>query len=157
MATIKEKIAYLKGLMEGSDFYGGDAQARNVWGRVLEILEDLADEVEMLRIGQEETEEYLEALDSDLEAIEDEIYGDDDDDDDDDDEVEFVEMECPNCKETVYFEEEFLEDDDVEISCPECGHVLVRAKDGEIVFTSEDGQGSTDGRVSEEIVGDRNP
>ena len=113
MATIKEKIAYLKGLMEGSDFYGGDAQARNVWGRVLEILEDLADEVEMLRIGQEETEEYLEALDSDLEAIEDEIYGDDDDDDDDDDEVEFVEMECPNCKETVYFEEEFLEDDDV--------------------------------------------
>ena len=29
--------------------------------------------------------------------------------------------ECPRCGEEVYFEEGFLYDDDVEISCPECG------------------------------------
>lgn len=124
MATIREKIAYLKGLMEGSDFYRRDGHSEAIWNRLLEILEDLSDQVEALRQSQEETEEYLEAIDSDLGDVEEELYGSDDDDDDVDDDVEFVEMECPNCGETVYFEREFLDDDDVEISCPECGQVL---------------------------------
>lgn len=119
MPTVKEKIAYLRGLMEGSDFYGNDSHARSIWNRVLEIMDDLADQMESLRVSQEEAEEYLEAIDNDLSEVEDEVYGHDEDDD-----VEFVEMECPNCGETVYFEREFLDDDDVEISCPECGHVL---------------------------------
>lgn len=124
MPTVKEKIAYLRGLMEGSDFYGNDSHARSIWNRVLEIMDDLADQMESLRVSQEEAEEYLEAIDNDLSEVEDEVYGHDEDDD-----VEFVEMECPNCKETVYFEEDFLYDDDVEISCPECGTVLYRSED----------------------------
>lgn len=121
MPTVKEKIAYLKGLMEGSEFYGNDTHAQTVWGRMMEILDDLAEQVEVLRASQEEAEEYLEAIDSDLSDVEDEVY---DTGDAHDEEIEFIEMECPECQETVYFEEDFLYDDDVEISCPECGRVL---------------------------------
>lgn len=122
MPTVKEKIAYLRGLMEGSEFYANDSHAQTIWNRLLDIMDDLADQVESLRVSQEEAEEYLEALDNDLSDVEDEVYGHDEDD-----EIEFVEMECPNCKEIVYFEEDFLYDDDVEISCPECGTVLYRS------------------------------
>src|SRR5690606_16555275 len=68
--------------------------------------------------------------------LEEEIYGhdhdhdddddEDDDDEDDDEETNFVEMECPKCKETVYFEEDFLYDDDVEVACPECGATIYK-------------------------------
>ncbi|HLT58084.1 MAG: hypothetical protein LOD91_06690 [Limnochordales bacterium] len=137
MATVKEKIAYLRGLLEGSDFWGQDAQARAVWEKMLEIFDDVADHIDELEAGQEEVEEYLEAIDADLGELEEEIYGhrhdeddDDDDDDDDDEETNFVEMECPNCKETVYFEEDFLYDDDVEVACPECGETIYTTGDG---------------------------
>ncbi|MFO7311737.1 MAG: AraC family transcriptional regulator, partial [Bacillota bacterium] len=89
-----------------------------------------------LEAGQEEVEEYLEAIDADLGELEEEIYGhdhdhdddddEDDDDEDDDEETNFVEMECPKCKETVYFEEDFLYDDDVEVACPECGATIYK-------------------------------
>ncbi|MBO8142643.1 MAG: hypothetical protein H0Z37_10800 [Firmicutes bacterium] len=133
MATVKEKIAYLRGLIEGSDFWGKDAQARTVWEKMLEIFDDVADHIDELEVGQEEVEEYLEAIDADLGELEEEVFGhehdDGPDDDDEDDDGNFVEMECPNCKETVYFEEDFLYDNDVEVACPECGQTIYTSGD----------------------------
>jgi len=146
VATVKEKIAYLRGLLEGSDFWGQDAQARAVWEKMLEIFDDVADHIDELEAGQEEVEEYLEAIDADLGELEEEIYGhrhdhdhdddddyddDDEDDDEDDEETNFVEMECPNCKEKLYFEEDFLYDDDVEVACPECGTTIYTTGDAD--------------------------
>src|SRR5690606_39952887 len=53
------------------------------------------------------------SIDADLADLEEEVLGDDFDDDDDgldddDEDAHFVEMQCPNCGETVYFEEHFL-------------------------------------------------
>jgi len=50
----------------------------------------------------------------------------------------------------VYFEREFLDDDDVEISCPECGRVLfsTSSEDDEV----EDEKGLSDGAVSGEVA-----
>jgi len=136
VTTVKEKIAYLRGLIEGSDFLGRDAQARAILEKMLEIFDDMANLLDELEAGQEEVEEYLEAIDADLGELEEEIYGhdhdrdddddEDDDDEDDDEETNFVEMECPKCKETVYFEEDFLYDDDVEVACPECGATIYK-------------------------------
>src|SRR5690606_38916815 len=93
---------------------------------MLEIFDDMANLLDELEAGQEEVEEYLEAIDADLGELEEEIYGhdhdrdddddEDDDDEDDDEETNFVEMECPKCKETVYFEED--------LACPECGATI---------------------------------
>lgn len=127
MATVREKIAYLRGLLEGSDISGNETQARAVWDKMLDIFDAVADQLDELEIGQEELEEYLEAIDADLGDLEDEVLGqdlDDDDDDGDEDDAHFVEMECPRCGETVYFEEHFLFEDDHELSCPECGEII---------------------------------
>lgn len=143
MATVKEKIAYLRGLLEGSDFWGQDAQARTVWEKMLEIFDDVADQLEELEAGQEEVEEYLEAIDADLGELEEEIYGhghdhdDDDDDDDDEDDGNFVQMECPNCRQKVWFDEDFLYGDHVEVACPECGATIYTTGDADEEEDSE--------------------
>jgi predicted RNA-binding Zn-ribbon protein involved in translation (DUF1610 family) len=123
---VKERIAYLRGLIDGSDFCGQNAQVKSVWDSLLALCSDLADKVEMLESGQAETEEYMEAIDCDLADLEDELFGcgDDDDDDDDDLDGDVVEMACPECGEEVFFEEDFLYDSDVEVTCPECGAVV---------------------------------
>lgn len=145
MAAVREKIAYLRGLLEGADLASNDVNPRVVWEKVLDIFDAVAERIEELELGQEELEEYLEALDADLGELEDEVHGHDhdydDDEDEEDDDAHFVEMECPRCGETVYFEEDFLFDDEHEVACPECG---------EIIYTSGAGADDDDGDDEEE-------
>ncbi|NLK08349.1 MAG: AraC family transcriptional regulator [Firmicutes bacterium] len=124
MKTVQEKIAYLRGLLEGGNAYGSEPNAKAVWEQLLNILDDLGRSVSVLGNGLDELTEYVEAVDGDLMDLEDEIYGEEDDD-------HYVEIECPSCGELVRFEEEFLYDDDVEITCPECGEVVYQGSEFE--------------------------
>lgn len=116
METVREKIAYLRGMIDASDRLREEPSGV-IFQKMLEILDELATDVDELYIGQAEIEEYLEAIDEDLADLEDDL-------DDDVDEDELVEVDCPHCHEPVYFEEDFLYDDDVEVSCPDCGSVV---------------------------------
>jgi DNA-directed RNA polymerase subunit delta len=119
---VREKLAYLRGLIRGADFYGDDEKAQEIWEGMLGVFESISDSLEMVQIQQAELEEYIEAMDADLAEIEEELYGDPDAE-------EYVELECPNCHEPVSVEEDFLYDDDIELSCPECGETLYPADD----------------------------
>ncbi len=116
--TIKEKIAYLRGLLEVGNLYGKDPNTKVFWDHLLGILDDVAESINALGTNQEELAEYVEAIDSDLRDLEEEAYQDEDDD--------WVETDCPECGEPVSFEESFLYDDDVQVTCPECGAVVHR-------------------------------
>ncbi len=122
MKTVQEKIAYLRGLLEGGNLYGTEPGSKVVWEQVLGILDDLGRSVLVLGSGLDELAEYVEAVDNDLMDLEDEIYGEDE-------EEHYVEIECPACGETVSFEEDFLYDDDVQVTCPECGGVVYKGDD----------------------------
>ena len=128
---ILEKVAYMKGLAEGLSL---DTKTKE--GKLLtvmmDILEDMALELEDLFEAQEELEEGLDAISDDLSDVETYIYemdgeydDDDDDDDEDDDEDEddeVYETTCPNCEEEIFFDETILADGCVE--CPNCGEKL---------------------------------
>jgi hypothetical protein len=135
VAAIREKIAYLRGLLEGSELAGNEVNPRVVWEKMLEIFDAVAERIEELEIGQEELEEYVEALDADLGDLEEEVHGHeqdyDEEDDEDEDDAHFVEMQCPRCGETVYFEEDFLFDDGHEVACPECGEIIYTSGAGD--------------------------
>jgi len=122
--TVTEKVAYLKGLMEGLDF-----QADTKEGKIIKLMADI---LEDLALGLTETQddiddinEYLEAVDEDLTNVEEELFGDCEDDDcccedcedceEEDDDC--YEVECPHCKEIVCFEEEPEADS---FPCPAC-------------------------------------
>lgn len=123
---ILEKVAYMKGLAEG---LGLDTETKE--GKILtvmiDILDDIALELEDLYENQVELEEGLDAVSDDLSDVEtylyemDGEYDEDEDDEDDDDEV--YETTCPNCEEEIFFDETIMEDGCVE--CPNCGEKLV--------------------------------
>ena len=127
MMTVTEKVAYLKGLVEGLDFDKDDKETK-VINAVLDVLEDLALTVSDLDDEMELVTEQLDAVDEDLADLEEIFYDECDDCDCDDDcdccdcDDEMYEVECPACGEMIYFDEEIILDGEAE--CPNCGEVL---------------------------------
>ena len=100
----------------------------------------MAQSISDLETTMEDTQEYVESIDEDLGELEEDFYDDnceyddiDDDDYDFDDEYDyeydddefdfndedFIEVDCPNCHETVYIDEDFV-DDKGKTECPNC-------------------------------------
>ncbi|MEW6182946.1 MAG: CD1247 N-terminal domain-containing protein [Bacillota bacterium] len=77
MADLKARVSYLKGLLSG---FGTDNGARDkrFSEEIINVLNDLAEEMDDLRSAQEGVEEYIQALDEDLYAVETMVFGDDD-------------------------------------------------------------------------------
>jgi endogenous inhibitor of DNA gyrase (YacG/DUF329 family) len=113
--TLKQKVAYLQGLAEGLDVNPGDKEGK-IMANVIQVLGDVAGQIEDLRTAQEELEDYLESIDDDLNDLESELSFADDD---------LIEVECPKCHKTVMFDSDILEDDDtIEVTCPNCNEVV---------------------------------
>ena len=104
---ISEKVAYLKGLMEGMNL-NADSNEGKLFLAIADVLDEIALEVEDL------TDEVMELGDG-LDVISDE-------DDDEDDEEECYATTCPECEEEIFFDDSVLEDGKVE--CPNCGATL---------------------------------
>ena len=120
---ILEKVAYMKGLAEGLSL---DTKTKE--GKLLtvmmDILEDIALEIEDIREEQAELEEGMDAISDDLSDVETYLYEMDGeyDEDDEDEDGEVYETTCPNCEEEILFDETILEDGCVQ--CPNCGEKL---------------------------------
>ena len=126
---ISEKIAYLKGLMEGMNV-DTESNEGKLFAAVVDVLDEIALEVEDLTDEVMELGDGLDVISDDLSDVEDIVYDewDDDDDDEDDEEDEEDEEEecyattCPECEEEIFFDDSVLEDGKVE--CPNCGATL---------------------------------
>ncbi len=122
---ILEKVAYLKGLAEGLGLEDSTKEGK-ILKVMMDILDDMALEMQDLRDEQYEIEEGLDAVSDDLSDVESFIYEafdeEDDEDEDEDDDEPVYETTCPNCEEPIYFDEDILADGSVE--CPNCGEKL---------------------------------
>ena len=125
---ITEKVAYLKGLADG---LGLDPETKEgkILIAIIDVLDDMALELEDMKDLQEELAEGLDVVSEDLEDVEDIIYDDYDEDDEDDDEDEDEDESeecyvttCPSCEEEIFFDETILEEG--EVICPNCGEKL---------------------------------
>ena len=84
---ISEKIAYLKGLMEGMNV-DTESNEGKLFAAVVDVLDEIALEVEDLTDEVMELGDGLDVISDDLSDVEDIVYDEWDDDDDDDDEHE---------------------------------------------------------------------
>ncbi len=131
MATITEKVAYLKGLVEGMDIDQSTKEGK-VLTAVMDVLSDLATTLEDLEDYTAELTEQVDAIDEDLDLLESDYYEEWEDDDeycdgccDDCDEDcgdEFYDVTCPSCDTTFCVDEETLLEGG--IGCPNCGESL---------------------------------
>jgi DNA-directed RNA polymerase subunit RPC12/RpoP len=131
--SIIERIAYIKGLAEGMALDKTSNEGK-LFAAIIEALEDIAlevadttERVDMIDSDLADVEDYIddleEAFDDDWD---DEEWYDDEEEDEDADDDGVYEFECPNCHETVYFDDSIFEDDDedFELECPACGAKL---------------------------------
>lgn len=122
MMNLTEKAAYLKGLAEGLKVSADNDMGKLVLA-MIDAIDDIALSVADLEDELAEAHDYIEEIDEDLGAVEEELYCDDDDDDCDcccgDD---FYEVECPACHETICLDDDMI--DEGEIECPNCGTEL---------------------------------
>ena len=121
---ISEKVAYLKGLMEGMNL-NADSNEGKLFLAIADVLDEIALEVEDLTDEVMELGDGLDVISDDLGDVEDIVYDDEDEDDyedeedDEDDEEECYATTCPECEEEIFFDDSVLEDGKVE--CPNCG------------------------------------
>ena len=115
---ISEKIAYLKGLMEGMNV-DTESNEGKLFAAVVDVLDEIALEVEDLTDDVMELGDGLDVISDDLSDVEDIVY---DDEDEEDEEEECYTTTCPECEEEIFFDDTMLEDG--EIICPNCGAKL---------------------------------
>jgi hypothetical protein len=132
MSEIREKIAYLKGLLAGLGDMENEKN-KKIWGAVFDVLDAVADEVEDLGDDLEDLGDYVGSIDDDLAEVEEEIYEDDDDDYDEDDAVT---IECDNCGEEFEIPEVLLYNDE-DVVCPHCG-ISIYDEDEDMVEFEDD-------------------
>ncbi len=127
---LTEKIAYLKGMLEGMEI-DKDSKEGKIYTAIMDILSDMALTIEDVVDYVDELSEQVDEIDEDLadveEFLDDECDCDDDCDCcdcdcDDDWDGEFYEVTCPACGVTFEVDEETLLDGG--ISCPECNETL---------------------------------
>lgn len=117
MKNIKERIAYLQGLAQGLDMDESSKEGKVLAG-IIDVLGEMADQLDDIEVAQTDLEEYVESIDEDLYDLEGEFFGDDPDDD-------MVEVECPKCREIVCFDSDIVDDEDlIEVTCPNCDEVV---------------------------------
>lgn len=131
---IKEKVAYVKGLAEGLGLDENDKNGK-ILAAIIDLLGDMAEEIDAIEENSEYLENYIEELDEDLGMVEEDLYcGEDDEDDFDDEEFEEDEEDedendddevfvitCPVCGDGVYLDDTMDLDD---IKCPSCGAII---------------------------------
>ena len=122
---ISEKVAYLKGLMEGMNL-SADSNEGKLFRAIVDVLDEIALEVEDLTDEVMELGDGLDVISDDLSDVEDIVYDEWDDEDaeevEDDEEEECYATTCPECEEEIFFDDTMLEDG--EIICPNCGAKL---------------------------------
>lgn len=118
MSYISEKVAYLDGLADGLKLKdeGTDQVLRGIIDTLGAIAEALEEQDESIDDLSDCIDGIYDELD-DIEGVLDEDYDGDLDEDD------FIEVDCPHCGETVYFDEDMIDSDDGLI-CPNCNATI---------------------------------
>lgn len=154
---MKEKAAYLKGLVEG---LGIDETTKE--GKVIkamsELLYELAEAVDGIDEDVTQAYDQINDLSEELEDLEADLYEEEDEDAEDDAEADeddegdnadvasepYYEVACPNCGETVYVSEDDL--DAGEAICPSCNVAF------EVALADDEEQGEEDGPAQYEVT-----
>ena len=125
MAMI-EKAMYIKGLCDGLDLDKTTKEGKLI-AALLDMVSDLATEIDDMQSKMSDLEDYCEELDEDLGDVE-EVLLDLDDEDyfDDEDEIDGCDGNCAACDCECDFDDEDWDEDDedeeyFQVICPSCG------------------------------------
>ena len=136
MSKLTDRVSYLKGLAEGMKL-NPEKDANRLITEMLEVMGEMARDMEQTSDDLDELCDYVECIDEDLSDLEDNIYDDgeetgwseddeedeDGEDGDDEDDNLPISYTCPHCGEVTEF---LARDIDLseDMPCPHCGKPL---------------------------------
>ncbi len=159
MAELRRKVARVAGLAERYDLAESGREGK-VLAEVIQVLRAVALDVDELRQGQREVEDYVEEIDNDLLCLEESLYDDEDDDNvlgdgepsqqvgDLDDDEAYVELECPQCDQPSYYAEHLFSQEGVELTCTHCGYVVFDSAADRLVTDEDEEADEVDDRAA---------
>lgn len=125
MSEISNRAAYLKGLADGLKLDKETTEGQLING-ILELLGDVAEELEMLDQEQAFLADKMDEMDDVIEMIGDEAFGVDCDDEDD-----MYTLVCEKCGAEIDLTGDDLDDiAEGVFKCPDCGEVIELDFDG---------------------------
>ncbi|MBR5723415.1 MAG: hypothetical protein IKX57_07260 [Oscillospiraceae bacterium] len=126
---LTEKIAYMKGLLDGMELDGSTKEGKAIL-QMAEVMEEMGVYIDDLQSQVDELTELCDLLDKDLGEVETDLYCDDDDDfddDDDDEDDEDEDFEIGRVLPADYDDYAYEDDDEEEfdevqyvVNCPSC-------------------------------------
>lgn len=135
MSYIKEQVAYIRGLAEGMEL-GNETKEAKILNAMLLLLDEMAGQIDESHEFMDDMRDSIEGIASDLSDLEDIIYDLDDDSDEDplideEDEMDdFLELQCPHCGDSIYFDRTLIEEKG-DLICPSCSRSVIVVDDGE--------------------------
>lgn len=126
MGQIKEKVSYIQGLIDGLSL-SEESKEGKVIAAIVEALGEIAEAVEANEETIGELDESVDELYDAVDSLENELAEDEDEDEDDEDD-DFLEIVCPHCNESIYFDHDMLESEE-ELICPNCNKPIVPAEE----------------------------
>lgn len=149
MSEVRRQVARLASLSARYDLAESGREGK-VLHEVIQVLREMALELDEVLQNQREIEDYVEDIDNDLLFLEEAVSDTDDEDEDweidlDQDSLEnangdgetYIELECPRCDQPSYFAEHLFSEDPVELSCPHCGYVVFDSSADRLVTEDE--------------------
>lgn len=148
MADLRRRVSHISGLIDRFGLDEGGTR-RRILREMASVLGDLAESVEELTASQFELEDYVNELDDDLMNLEvghgDDVEGfagddfeDVTDDEGDIEDAEYIELECPVCERSAFYNENLFERDAIQLTCPHCGNVIFDADEDLLVMEEDD-------------------
>lgn len=121
MSYITERVAYLDGLADGLNIK--DEKEGKLLRGIIDVLGAIAEELEEQNDTIDDLSGCVDEIYDELDAIDEAFEDDDEDEDEDFDDDDFLEIVCPSCGETIYFDEDMLDSEDGLI-CPACNEPI---------------------------------
>ena len=122
MYDLNERVSYLRGLADGTGIKE-DTDEGKLLTHIIDVLDEMAQAMSELETSQSELDDYVETIDGDLTDLEDQVFGEESDGEEEDEDSHYIEVECPHCHETVFFDEGIFDEED-DIVCPNCNKTI---------------------------------
>jgi len=125
---LSKDLAYIKGLMEGHGTMDTTPEGK-VLHQMVRLMDQMAEEHERMNVRLAELEEYVEAVDEDLNEMELLVY--DEVDENEEEDIGFWQVKCPECGDSMLVDEEIFDSGSAEdVECPQCQTVMTISDEG---------------------------
>jgi len=135
MYDLNERVSYLRGLADGTGIKE-DTDEGKLLTHIIDVLDEMAQAMSELETSQSELDDYVETIDGDLTDLEDQVFGEESGGEEKEEDSHYIEVECPHCHETVYFDEGIFDGED-DIVCPNCNKTIY-SEDGNDIESHSD-------------------